>query len=217
MIMDGAVRRVDLWFDPVCPYSWTASRWLAEVASRVPLDLGLHVMSLLIAHEDPEGPGGGTTESEEYLEVIRRSAGPSRVAAAVVAECGEAALPAFYEAFGRAIFDRPRFPRPDEYRSAAVTALERAGLPAALVAAGDGGAYDEALRASHEAGVPAVGGRTAGTPTTHLAGTAFFGPVLNAIPRGESAVRLFEGLWAVASVPGFHEFKRDRLAPPVFD
>ena len=37
---------VDFWFDPVCPYSWTASRWLEEVAAWVPLDVRHHVMIL---------------------------------------------------------------------------------------------------------------------------------------------------------------------------
>ena len=39
---------VDFWFDPVCPYSWTASRWLREVGQRRPLRVRHHLMSLYL-------------------------------------------------------------------------------------------------------------------------------------------------------------------------
>jgi predicted DsbA family dithiol-disulfide isomerase len=42
---------VDFWLDPVCPYSWTASRWLREVEQRRPLRVRYHVMSLYLLNE----------------------------------------------------------------------------------------------------------------------------------------------------------------------
>lgn len=199
---------VDFWFDPVCPYSWTASRWLHEVDKHRPLRLRPHVMSLYLLNEHR------SDVSPAYRRVVDASRGPSRVATAAVTRFGEEVLGGFYTAFGELVFDYWRRPTAAEYHGAVRAALARAGLPTGLEGAMESDAYDVEMRRSHEAGVALVGGEV-GTPITRVDGAAFYGPVLNAIPRGDDAVRVFDGARLLASYPQFFELKRTRVRPPV--
>src|SRR5690348_15726633 len=138
---------VGFWFDPVCPYSSTASRWLEEVRTRVPLELHHHVMSLYLLNEHR------TDVAPEYRRSVEASRGPSRVAAALVDRCGEEALGAFYAVFGSLVFDVWRRTTSEEYHVAVRAALGSLGLPADLEDAMESDEHDDGMRASHEAGL----------------------------------------------------------------
>jgi hypothetical protein len=72
------------------------------------------------------------------------------------------------------------------------------------------------MRASHFDGIGRVG-QDVGTPVIAVDGVAFFGPVISPAPKGDEALRLWDGVVAVASYPGFFEIKRTRTTGPVFD
>ncbi|MCU1554338.1 MAG: oxidoreductase, partial [Arthrobacter sp.] len=76
--------------------------------------------------------------------------------------------------------------------------------------------FDQQLRTSHDAGISLVG-QDVGTPVVAFNGTAFFGPVLTRIPRGEDAGRIWDATSALASFPYFFEIKRSRTESPVFN
>jgi hypothetical protein len=95
-------------------------------------------------------------------------------------------------------------------------AIADVGLPPELARFADSDAYDPQLRASHERGISLVG-QQVGTPVISVEGVAFFGPVVTPAPKGEAAGRLWDGVLAVASTPGFFELKRSRDVGPIFD
>ena len=60
-------------------------------------------------------------------------------------------------------------------------------------------------------------GEDVGTPVVAINGRGYFGPVITPAPKGEEALRLFDGLVLLTSVEGFYELKRTRTSGPIFD
>lgn len=196
---------VEFWFDPSCPWAWMTSRWAEEVAAARGFEIQWNIMSLAILNE------GRDDLPAQYTDFLPRALRLARLVNAVREVHGQAAVKPLYDELGSRIHPDAR----EDWDEIISEALAAAGLPATDAALADTDEHDASLRVSHARGIGLVG-EDVGTPILSVDGVAFFGPVVSPAPTGEDALRLWDGVVAVASVPSFFELKRTRTVGPQF-
>ncbi|OFI39574.1 disulfide bond formation protein DsbA [Arthrobacter sp. SW1] len=201
---EQTLNKVDFWFDPICPYAWVTSRWIGEVEAVRDIETTWNVMSLSVLNDGRDLPA-------DYRTMMDDSWGPVRVIIAAQELHGREFIKPLYDAMGEQFHHEGNKDRADVIAKA----LASTGLPAELARFADSDEYDSQLRASHEAGISLVG-QDVGTPVVSVNGTAFFGPVLTRIPRGEEAGRIWDASVTLAGFPYFFELKRSRTEDPAF-
>lgn len=186
---------VTFFFDPVCPWTWRASRWLTTVAEARNLDIEWRPLSLLVLNNGEDEEHGAEGEAtHRALRLVEHLAGAGR----------QADIAALYSALGQLAHEEG-FKIDDDLvgtavRSAGLTdegaALDRAGL-------------DAGVRASTEEATKAAGPGV-GSPVIVLPGArrGLHGPVLKTVPDKAEALALWEAVEALAPIDAFFGIKR---------
>jgi hypothetical protein len=194
--VESKVETVTCYVDPYCPFAWITSRWLREVARTRPVDAVLSQISLSAVNE-------GRELEPWYRDFNDNAWGPARVAAAVTEAAGPEGFCAFYESYGAL----RHVERVRDDAAAIARALTQSRLPPALAAAAEETSRDDHLRALTRAALEPVAADV-GTPLLRIGDRVVYGPVLNAIPRGERAGELFDSVRTLLAFGEFAELKR---------
>lgn len=196
---------VDLYLDPVCPFSWVTARWLLDAAESTHTPVHLRQMSLAVLNE-------GEDADAKQQHMMERSTRLGRLFAAAAGERGPDAFAGLYDSIGRRIHVRQEELSPTAIREA----LAENGLEERLAEALDDSGFDEAVRQAHQASQDALG-EQAGSPIIAVDGRAFSGPVLTRTPNTEDGVRLLEAVLTMAGLPEFAALQRPYQGPPTID
>jgi 2-hydroxychromene-2-carboxylate isomerase len=207
---------IEFFWDPICPFAWITSRWVAKVAAQRDFSVDWRFISLRLvnkhkdyASEFPPGYDEGHTAGLRML----------RVAAAVRHELGRDVLGPLVAAYGHSYWDQPKG---SDFRSRLSTrehvteVLSAAGLPTWFADALDDPSWDELIDAESELALTRTG-RDVGTPIIAFRppdGVSFFGPVISRVPDDDEALELWDAVTKLAAFPGFSEMKRSLRERP---
>lgn len=202
--------KVQFWIDPMCPWAWITSRWVLEVEQVRDIDVTWNIMSLAVLNEHNDVP-------DDYRKRILELWRPARVLTAARVQLGDQIVLPLFSAMGT----RRHVDKVTDLDTIITESLAELGLDPSLADAADDPAWDDAVRAGHQAAID-ISGTGVGTPVIAIEGldgepVGFFGPILTPIPRGEAAGRTWDGFVLVAQVPGVVEIKRGRTQGPKVD
>jgi hypothetical protein len=192
---------VVFFFDPECPWTWRASRWLVDVSQARGLTVEWRALSLAVLNEDEEGD-----VPEDHRVAIEASHRALRLVEALRQAGRHDDVARFYTELGT---------RTHEHGETLTLELVRAGAEAAGLSeemtALDQADLDAAVRASTEAAVAAAGPGV-GSPVVLVPGVdrGLHGPILGDVPVEKDALALWDAVETLIHLPAFSELKRGR-------
>jgi 2-hydroxychromene-2-carboxylate isomerase len=210
---------LDFFFDPVCPWAWITSRWVAEVQELRNYTVSWKFISLKILNQDKMDyasmPAG-------YKDVHAAGTSCLRVAAKARSAAGNDAVAKVYTALGFSLHnkqERELFVADIEGHIAGL--LSEAGLPGEWALSANDESFDRLIAEETAMGLERAG-KDVGTPIITfspggLKEASFFGPVISTIPRGEDATKLWDAIETIATSSDMAELKRSLRARPNFD
>lgn len=208
---------LEFFFDPICPFCWVTSRWVVEVGRQREIAVSWRPLPLAILNEGISYDERRKV-SEAYPESHRRGLEMLRVIHAAGERHGPEVVGDLYTGFGELVWDTPApegegfdpvmqvMARERDLRPV----LEGYGLDPGLAEAASDTSRDGDLRKNVDE-ARARCGDDVGTPILSFAppdGPALFGPVIDTVPFGEDALRLWDATYTLATWPGFAELKR---------
>lgn len=199
--------QVSFYIDPICPWCWITSRWMADVAKDRDLTVIFKPFSLAIKndvlHKDSDSP---------YAPASRQTHRILRVMESVRKEYGDDAVARLYTEVGHKIHNEGE--KTIEWLSFILDSLK---LDTAHVEAEDDESFDEIIENYMQEAFE-VCGTDIGTPVLRIESDhgprGFFGPVISELPDHDQCLALWDGISAMISFPNFYELKRTREVSP---
>ena len=199
--------KVDFYFDPICPWCWVTSRWLADVATQRDITLTWKPFSLALKNNVFKKDSSKLSDHEQQSLSSHRVL---RVIEAAVAAGGDRGK--LYSDIGKM-----RHIESYDYGNTEIDLmLSLSQLDPALAKTADDASYDKDLQKHLDEAI-AIVGKDVGVPLIVFekadgTKTGYFGPVLMRQPTGQAALDLWDGLSKLATSTDCYELKRSRPA-----